>query len=230
MSPPKNPYAFSWRYLKSFFITEVWENISTEHNPTMQVVYEYGKIKLNAKSVNYSFGSLHVAFAETFTEYDIARRNYDKILILGLGAGSIPAILTSYGRNYHMTGVEIDPEAIRLAKKYFNLDYHTNLQIIIADAMQYVAETKEKYDMICVDLFIDYEIPTQAELPDFLVTLKNILSEKGIIIYNRILLPQTMASTERFISIFEQIFPESESFKTLANLMLIHDRWHPAHE
>jgi predicted O-methyltransferase YrrM len=225
MTPPKNPYALSWRYLKSFFITEVWESISTEHNPMIQVVYEYGKIKLNAKTVNYSFGSLHVAFAETFAEYDIARRNYDTVLILGLGAGSIPAILSSYGRNYHMIGVEIDPEMIRLAQKYFNLDYHTNLQIVIADAIQFVSETKQKYDIICVDLFIDYEIPTKAELPDFLVNLKNILSNNGILIYNRILLPQTMASTERFISIFDQIFPESESFKTLANLMMIHDRW-----
>lgn len=230
MTKMKNPYTLSWRYLKSYFITEVWEDIATPYNPTLQVIYQYGKIKLNSKTVNYSFGSLHVAFAETIKEYDVIRRDYVKVLILGLGAGSIPAILASHGKNYEMTGVEIDPEVIRLAKEYFNLDYHTNLNIVVADAVQFVAEEAnkgEKYDLICVDLYEDYEVPKSAESPDFLVRLKNILSDKGLLLYNRILIPQTMANTDRFISIFEQIFPEMEVFKTLANIMLTVDRLHP---
>ena len=224
-----NPYKLSWRYIKSYFKPEVWQRESTPYNPLLEVIYEYGKIKLNSENVNYSFGSLHVAFAETFTNFDIQNRGIKRALILGLGAGSIPAILSGYPDGLKMVGVEIDKVVVDLAKKYFNLDYHKNLDIVISDAVDFVLSDKiqnstEKFDLIAIDLFIDYEVPIRAETSDFLMKLENLMTEDGILIYNRLRTTATIDASDKFKNTFDEVFPTSEVFYTLVNAMLVYDR------
>lgn len=224
-----NPYKFSWRYIKSYFRPEVWQRESTPYNPLLEVIYEYGKIKLNSENVNYSFGSLHVAFAETFSNYNLQNRGIKKALILGLGAGSIPAILSGYPNGLKMVGVEIDSVVIDLAKKYFNLGYHKNLDIVISDAVDFVLSDKtqnstERYDLIAIDLFIDYEVPVKAETSNFLKNLENLMTDDGILIYNRLRTTAAIEASDNFKNIFDEVFPTSEVFYTLVNAMLVYDR------
>lgn len=59
-------------------------------------------------------------------------------LILGLGAGSAAKLINKNWPRARITGIEIDPEMIRLGKKYFGLGEITNLSIIVGDAFSLI--------------------------------------------------------------------------------------------
>jgi spermidine synthase len=54
--------------------------------------------------------------------------------------------------------VEIDPEIIQLANDYFKLN-EIQQEIVIDDAFEFVLRTKEKYDLIVIDVFQDTKMP-----------------------------------------------------------------------
>jgi protein-L-isoaspartate O-methyltransferase len=83
------------------------------------------------------------------------------VLVLGVAGGSVIKTLVDeikYGGK--ITGVEIDPEVIQLANKYFSLDQIPNLKIVIGDAFEFVLKTHEKYDLIIIDIFRTLPCPT----------------------------------------------------------------------
>ena len=57
-----------------------------------------------------------------------------KILVLGLGAGSIVKVINKYFPKSKITAVEIDPMMVEIGKKHFDLEKARNLEIIIGDA------------------------------------------------------------------------------------------------
>src|SRR5690606_1849650 len=58
-----------------------------------------------------------------------------------------------------ITGVELDPEVIALAKKYFDLDRFSKLSIHLGDAAEFVQQEKTVYDLVVSDVFVDKQIP-----------------------------------------------------------------------
>ncbi|WP_395046829.1 spermidine synthase [Flavobacterium sp.] len=85
-----------------------------------------------------------------------------------------------------ITGVEIDAETITLANKYFGLDKIENLQIVIADAEKFVAETKETYDLIILDIFEDNIMPDFLFENAFISNVLKVLNTNGFVIFNTI--------------------------------------------
>lgn len=102
-----------------------------------------------------------------------------KILILGLGCGSVLKPLLKKFPNCQITGVEIDKEMIDIGKKYFNLEKYTNLKIVCDDAKNFCEKTKEKYDLILVDMYKG-NVPEKSK-----VYLKN-LNKNGIVLTNHL--------------------------------------------
>lgn len=101
-------------------------------------------------------------------------------LVLGLGGGSVVGSVQKYWPEAKIIGVEIDPEVIKIGKKYFGLDKIQSLKIIQANAIDFVKKTKEKFDLILVDLYIGHNRVPMAD-----INLKKILTENGVIIFNQ---------------------------------------------
>jgi spermidine synthase len=97
------------------------------------------------------------------------------ILILGLGGGSNTLLVSHLYPKAQITAVEIDPFMVEIGKKYFGLKKVKNLNIIVADALDFAANlhSKEMYDLILVDCFEGKYIPKKLEDLDFLRTLKD---------------------------------------------------------
>ena len=70
-------------------------------------------------------------------------------LLLGMGGGSIAHELVSMGHNLDI--VELDANAIPIARKYFNYD-DTKSTIFIDDARHFVNQCQKKYDVIVIDV------------------------------------------------------------------------------
>lgn len=113
------------------------------------------------------------------------------ILMLGLGANTIPNLIASKNPSIHQTIIEIDKEIISACRKYFNLDNLPNYQIIKADAFQILATNSSlpatNYDAIIVDIFTGEPpyVSLDSNQPNFIEKILPFLKNEGIIVFNR---------------------------------------------
>lgn len=126
----------------------------------LEVWYQNGTYVLHSPDANYSFDTLHKIFQKTFRKFEVKKRSPKNALILGFGAGSVASILCDeLNLSPEITGVELDPEVIDLAKKYFQLNRYKKLSIHITDAAEFIQQNKSTYDLVVSDVFIDKQVP-----------------------------------------------------------------------
>ena len=74
------------------------------------------------------------------------------VLLIGLGAASLPKFLYRHRPQAALTVVEIDAEVVAAAAQYFRLpEDPRRFTIEIADGHDYVAATERRFDLIVVD-------------------------------------------------------------------------------
>jgi spermidine synthase len=190
------------------------ETIESPINGKVTVYYIYGKYLLETANGNYSYGNLHKGFQKAFRTEKIQEKNFKKVLLLGLGAGSVVSILQEeLKKDCYVTAIELDPLIIDLGKKYFNTGRFKNLEVHMVDAADFVSKCTDKFDLVAFDIYIDNDVPDHIETIEFLANLKRLLSEEGILVYNKNLHSTAMQqSLPGFLKIFREIFP---GFKTV---------------
>lgn len=171
-------------------------------NGKLEVWMVNGKLILNSAHANQSYNSLHDVFVSVFEEIELDRQPVHHVLLLGLGAGSVPAIIEEeLVMNCMITAVEKDPLMIELGKKYFDLNRFKHLRIIHDDALNYVKQCKAEFELIIIDLFIDDHVPEPFTSEDFLNTLHGLLASDGFVLFNMIV--QNQQQTEQFQTVYE---------------------------
>lgn len=155
----------------------------SEFNTLLKVAIENGKKVLNTRDANYSYGGL-----QELLEYGldfIPPENIQKVLILGLGAGSvIDSLRNKYRITGKITGVEIDPVVINLAKEEFDIDRFEDFELIEADAAEFVKNTFETFDLIVVDIFINTGVPAVFYEKEFWENVESLVSNNGFVLFN----------------------------------------------
>jgi 16S rRNA (guanine(966)-N(2))-methyltransferase RsmD len=102
-----------------------------------------------------------------------------RCLELFAGTGSISFELISRGAQ-HATLIEKDPSLVAFIKKTaqeFEID--EQLQILPANALQWISSGSVSYDLIFVDP--PYAIPEMKQLPDMILS-SNLLDKEGLLI------------------------------------------------
>ncbi len=193
------------------------EKCHSDYNQ-LEVLRQNRRLLLNAPHVNYSFGSLHEIFRETFQRKPPHIRQNDKILLLGFGAGSVAHILRKEQKIANpVTGIEIDPEVIRLARKYFELDRLKDVRIILSDAADFLSHDTTSYGLIVVDLFLDHRIPEKFQTGEFLQQLHRHLIPKGTVFYNFLLFDFTAKQQfDTLEKLFASTFRRAETMRFTA--------------
>ncbi len=117
-------------------------------------------------------------------------RDYIKDTLLIGGAGfSFPKYYISHFPDKNIDVVEIDPEMVEIAKKYFYLDelieeYNPieegRLGIIIDDGMHYLRMSSKKYDLIMNDAYIGKKFDDELFKKSQVSLIKEHLNERGI--------------------------------------------------
>lgn len=113
--------------------------------------------------------------------------NPRKILIIGLGGGTLPSALMRILPESEIHVVEIDPAMVRVAKKYFNFRPTAKVRVTEEDGRVFVKraiKSGEKYDLIMLDAFTDKYIPGHLLTKQFLQEVRSILTADGVLAAN----------------------------------------------
>lgn len=171
------------------FPVKIYETKSSL-SKSIEVTWTNGELVLDSENANYSYGSL-----QRILRLGLKNIGYEKIvpmkhvLVLGVAGGSvIKTLVDEIKYKGKITGVEIDPEIIKIANTYFKLDEVKNLEIIIDDAFEFVLKTKTKYDLIIIDIFQDTIMPNFLFETFFINRICFLLNSNGFILFNTMIL------------------------------------------
>ncbi|MDI1255324.1 MAG: spermidine synthase [Flavobacterium sp.] len=180
----------------------------SEWSKNLEVTWNNGELVIDSKNTNYSYGSL-----QRILRKGLKTLGYDRvvamehILVLGVAGGSvIKTISEEIQYKGKITGVDIDENVIEIANKYFQLDKIPNLQIVIDDAFEFVLKTKEKYNLIIIDIFQDTTMPNFLFESFFAKRIGFLLAESGVAMFNTMLLTEEdNIRNKNFISELKQL-------------------------
>ncbi|AOC96794.1 Spermidine synthase [Flavobacterium anhuiense] len=158
----------------------------------IEVTWANGELVLDTENTNYSYGSL-----QRILRYGLRNIGYDKILemehilLLGVAGGSVvKTLVDEIAYKEKITGVEIDPDMIQIANEYFNLNQIKQLEVVIDDAFEFVLKTKDKYDLIIIDIFEDTHMPNFLFEKFFVDRVCTILKDNGFVLFNTMILDE----------------------------------------
>jgi spermidine synthase len=188
-------------------------------------VIEYlGQKKIIAGDLIQSGGIINDLWKVPLKKLITYNLNLKTILILGLGGGTVVKMLVKKFPDSQITAVEIDPEMIDIAQKYFGMDKIPKLNIIQADAFKWVRKTipsSDKFDLILVDLFAGKLVPKQLKTVQFYQDINNILNPNGIIICNCLFYGDYKKETETIVRVIGKEFKDIELVRHLSNLFVM---------
>ena len=110
-----------------------------------------------------------------------------RLLIIGLGGGTLPSALREVLPDAQIDTVEIDPAVTRVARKYFGFKDDAKLKVYEMDGRVYVkraAREGTKYDAILLDAFDHEYIPEHLLTREFLTEVKSLLAPGGVLVGN----------------------------------------------
>lgn len=151
-----------------------------------------------------------------------------RALLLGLGGGTVAALLARRCPAATIVGVERDPSVLAVARSMLGLDAVPGLHVIQADAFAWVAEHGASepgaYDLICLDLFNAGRLVRGALAEPFLRQLAALLAPGGVLTVNLLVTRYTPDQVARVA----QVFAITRRIKLRGNLVL-HARALPPH-
>lgn len=167
-------------------------SIKSDLSKSLEVFWSNGELVLDSENTNYSYGSLQLVLRLGLKTIGFDKIiKMDHVLLLGVAGGCVVKTLVNEIKfEGKITGVEIDPEIVKLSNYYFKLDEIQQLEIIIDDAFEFVLKTKEKYDLIIIDVFQDTSMPNFLYESYFINRICFLLKKNGIILFNTMLLNQ----------------------------------------
>ena len=116
------------------------------------------------------------------------RPTVKRVLLIGLGGGTVAKQFTRYYPDTTVDAVEIDPVVVDVAKKYFGVEPTDRLRIHTGDGRTFLTRTQEKWDLIVIDVATTNRygdtIPPHLVTREFFAEAERHLSEGGVLHYH----------------------------------------------
>ena len=128
-------------------------------------------------------------------------------LCIGLGIGSIPMEMAHKGILVDV--VEINPDVIPLAMKYF--DFNTNAcNLTIGDGRYYIRQQTKQYDTIILDAFLGDSMPSHLMTKEAFIEMAKRMQPAGTLVINAFVdptQPEDCFGTSLYLTL-KSVFPE----------------------
>lgn len=146
----------------------------------------------------------------------IFRPDPQKVLIVGLGGGSMVHFLQRHAPKVKVDVVEIDPMIVSVADRYFGVRTGRNVKINVTDGLEYLSTTDAKYDVIYMDAFLRPSsgtdrtgVPLHLKTLNFYGEVRKRLNPDGVVVFN--LNPHL--SVREDIRTIKEAFPNTYVFR-----------------
>jgi spermidine synthase len=171
----------------SYFKDVLLEKIpAQDDHPELELFLRAGKLMLCSPSAMYSYEDKYRSFSFALQEINPLEKDA-RILVLGFGLGSIVHLLDRFEIDFEkLIGIDSDPRVLQLCKDYLHPDLLEDCELIEADAALWVHQRLDRFQLICVDLFIDTEVPAFVSSEGFLTNLMDLLDNQGQLIVSRL--------------------------------------------
>jgi spermidine synthase len=164
------------------------------------------------------------------------RPDAKKMLLIGLGGGSIPKKAQKEFPSMEIDVVEIDPEVIQIAKNSFNVREGKNLRLHAQDGRLFLSRSQNQYDIIMIDAYFSDAMPFHLATREFFELAHKKLTPNGIVVANLISavtgpagkIARAFVKTQRRVFPQTYVFaarrPDHASLETIQNVIVIATR------
>ena len=142
--------------------------------------YDYTESIANLADPN----DLPVRYTQVMTIGALYPPQPGKILMIGLGGGSISSYLGRYLPGARIDTIEVDPGVITAAKNFFGLRETPRVRYLEGDGRVFLNRNAETYDLILVDAFRGGYVPFHLLTKEFYVLVKQRLAPGGAAAFN----------------------------------------------
>jgi spermidine synthase len=127
---------------------------------------------------------LVLRYAQVMTVATIYPGELKKVLMLGLGGGSISTYLGRFMPDVEIDTVEIDRRVIEVAKQYFGLRETERVRYLDGDGRVFLNRNKGLYDLILLDAYRGGFVPFHLLTKEFYTLVKQRLTPGGAVASN----------------------------------------------
>jgi spermidine synthase len=203
-----------------------------------RVESQYNLILISKRASEYimSFGYNKALYTETvFDETDELKLPVDytrhmtlgmayvkgpvaQVLEIGTGGGRTAWYLHKLFPQTQITTVELDPEVVRLAKKYFKVVEEPGFRIVTADGRLALTQSQEKFEVILVDAYRGPFVPFHLLTKEFFETAEAKLKPGGVMVQN--VEPTTMVF-DSAIATIKSVFDNVDFYPSSGNVVIV---------
>ncbi len=117
----------------------------------------------------------------------LLRPSPERILMIGLGGGTLPTALAELYPDTEIDVVEIDPAVVRVAGEFFGYVPSANTTVFTQDGRVFIKRAAlrgDTYDLIMLDAFNGDYIPEHLMTREFLQETRSLLTPGGAVVAN----------------------------------------------
>jgi spermidine synthase len=103
-----------------------------------------------------------------------------RILIIGLGGGSMPTFLRRAVPLSHIDVVDIDPLVVDVARRFFGFKEDRQMKAHVGDGRKFIEAAGETYDIIFLDAYGEDSVPYALATKEFLAAVRARLAPRGV--------------------------------------------------
>lgn len=107
-----------------------------------------------------------------------------RFLVVGLGGGTLPMFLRKYYPKAVIDAVDIDPDVVDVAKKFFGFREDRHMNVHVSDGRRFVENTRQPYDVIFLDAFGAAGTPSHLTTQEFLEAVRRAVAPGGVVVAN----------------------------------------------
>lgn len=130
-----------------------------------------------------------------------------RVLIVGLGGGSIPMFLRKHFSQMEIDVVDIDPDVVAVAKRFFEFQEDDKLHAYVEDGRTFIEKRPNRYDVIFLDAFGSESVPYHLTTREFLQAVRASLRPGGAVVGNIWSRPSNTLHDAMLIT-YQAVFPE----------------------
>jgi spermidine synthase len=137
--------------------------------------------------------------------------------MIGLGGGRTSWYLHKSIPELKLTAVDLDPQVVRIAEKYFNVKPEANFEIAVLDGRMYLTRSRKTFDIILVDAYRGPFVPFHLLTKEFYGLIKERLNPGGVVVQN--VEPSTMLF-DAAVATIGAVFPNVDFYRASGNIVI----------